>query len=198
MNKKVYRSLLFVICIILFGCAAVGVPMTSDPAKKLRYAQSLFEEHNRPLPAESSIMEAMDIYRARKDEAGLANAYRIYALFLSSDAVANWGYQKNGFMDKTISFDNRFNKALEFFNHALLLCEKNSMRAEAANIYFNIGKLYFNAFDNKNLACKNFEMALQSNRKFREVDPETNVTLPSGFTSFEEFIKQAKSEAKCE
>ena len=52
--------LLFSIVLIWFsGCAAWGVPYTFDPIKKLKYACSLFDYNERPLPAENLIHEAI-------------------------------------------------------------------------------------------------------------------------------------------
>ena len=47
--------LVILICVSLIGCAAVGVPITFNPDKKLWYAESLIYDLDRPLPAESLI-----------------------------------------------------------------------------------------------------------------------------------------------
>src|SRR3989338_648543 len=95
------------------GCAAVGVPHTSNPDKKLRYAESLFNNEDRPLPAQDLIMEAIDKYKTNGDDVGLANAYRTYAFFLQSPAVGRWS--KMSFEDKTVTHENRFGKSVEYW-----------------------------------------------------------------------------------
>jgi tetratricopeptide (TPR) repeat protein len=190
------RRIIFVLLLVCFGCAAVGVPHTFNPDKKLRYAQWLFEDQNRPLPAEQLISEAAKIYEKKDDKVGLANAYRVYALFLSSDAVANWGYRKNGFMNKTIVFDERFQKALEYFTKALALYEGSSKMDAMSNVYFNIGDLYY-SLNNKDAACRNFELSRENHKRFKKDNPQVKIELPRGFNDFNEFIDAAEREARC-
>lgn len=184
---------------IIAGCEAAGVPLTFNPDTKLHYAQSLFEDYDRPLPAESLITESIEKYTKSGDNAGLAEAYRIYALLLSSQAINRWEgfYKKNGFNDKTITFDNRYQKALEYFQKSLTLFENNSMYAEASNVHFHIGRIYSAILNDKGLACENFKMSLQSQAKFKKENPDIKIDLPSGYSSFDEFIEQAKKEADC-
>jgi polar amino acid transport system substrate-binding protein len=54
------------------------VVATSDPAVKLRDAQILYAEQQRPLIAERLIREAIQIYEERGDTLGLGHAYRSY------------------------------------------------------------------------------------------------------------------------
>jgi len=49
------------ISFLLTGCAAMLIPKTSDPAKKLGYAYQLFDQQHRPLPAEELIRESIEI-----------------------------------------------------------------------------------------------------------------------------------------
>ncbi len=95
---RIYLTILLIISINSLGCAAAGVPITFNPAKKLWYAQTLFDENDRPLPAQYLIEEAIEIYKNRNDEIGLADAYRAYAFFLQSNAVAKW--DRMDFFDK--------------------------------------------------------------------------------------------------
>lgn len=153
--------------IILSGCSAVGVPMTFNPEKKLRYAEVLFNDSDRPLPAEPLIYEAIMIYKNKNDEVGLAKAYRTYAYFLQSPTLKRWeeDYQRYDFMDKTVTLNNRYEKALEYWINALQLFEKNSKYAEASNVYFNMATLYHHKFMNNKMACANLEKSLISHKK---------------------------------
>ena len=191
-------------CISLIGCAAAGVPVTFNPDKKLWYAESLIYDLGRPLPAETLIEEAVRIYEKRKDEVGLARAYRTYANFLEYQAVAvdndkeRYRNYRRVSMDKTVTFDNLHEKALEYWRKALYLFEKNSMYDGASNAYINIGILLgSSAFHDSVGACENFEKGLQSHLRFRESNPNTRVDLPKGFNSFEEYVLQGKKEMGC-
>ena len=181
------------------GCAAVGVPMTYNPEKKLSYARVLFNNYDRPLPAEPLIFEAIEIYKRNHDEIGLANAYLTYAYFLQSPSLLNYekGYRKFGFEDETVFFDNRYEKALEYWDRSLRLFEKNTRYAEASNVYYNIGRLQFMIFKNKEEACKNYSKSISSNKKYSEFYPNPAVVLDSRFNSFEEYINALKKEVGC-
>lgn len=185
---------IILICVSLTGCAAAGVPYTFNPASKLWWSEALLEDQNRPLPAQNLIEEAIEIYKARNDEVGLADAYRMYARFLQSSSVDKW--TKDYFFDKTVTHDNRFEKALEYWNRAINLYEKNSIYDRAANCYFNVAKLYFLVLNDKKMACENNTKSLQSYLKFREGNPDTKVGT-GGFGSFEELIEAAKREVGC-
>ena len=63
---------------VLIGCAAYGVPATSNPDEKLRDAYMLFERKDRPLPAERLLREAITMYQEQKNEPALGEAYRAY------------------------------------------------------------------------------------------------------------------------
>jgi len=113
--KKIISSVLALIIIMpaMAGCAAVGVPHTTNPDKKLRYAEFLFNNEDRPLPAQSLIYEAIEKYKSNGDNVGLANAYSTYAFFLQSPSVGRWS--KMSFEDSSITHENRFQKSAEYW-----------------------------------------------------------------------------------
>src|SRR5882762_2106172 len=74
--------------------ANAGVFSNTDPAQKLRDATDLFDFKGRPLPAEHQIVDAIAQYRASNNSLGLAEGYRVYALFLRSRTLAKPSYQK--------------------------------------------------------------------------------------------------------
>lgn len=184
-----------VIVIVISGCAAMGVPLTSNPQTKIKYAYSLMHEQNRPLPAEPLIWEAIDIYKKRKDNYGLAHAYRAYGYFLISKAVKNWGYRE--FEDKTVTFDNRYDKAIEYWNKALELFGAENNYDAISNIYFEIGRVYYFNYYNKDKACDYFSKSLEAHKRFVKDNPSQKIILPEGVNSFEEYIQKAKEEIKC-
>lgn len=187
---RIYLTILLIISINSLGCAAAGVPITFNPAKKLWYAQTLFDENDRPLPAQYLIEEAIEIYKNRNDEIGLADAYRTYAFFLQSNAVAKW--DRMNFFDKTVTHENRFEKAVEYWNKAISLYEGKSIYDRASNCYFNIAKVNFFHLDNKEATCKYLTKSLQSQLRFKKDNPAIK-TGTEGYSSFEDFIEAAKT-----
>ena len=134
----------------------------------------------------------------------MARAYRTYANILEYQAVA-FDNNKEGYrnyrrfsLDKTVTFDNLHEKALEYWRKALFLFEKNSVYDEASNAYVNIGILLgSSAFHDNVGACENFEKGLQDHLRFKKNNPNTRVDLPKDFKSFEEYISQKEKEMGC-
>jgi tetratricopeptide (TPR) repeat protein len=195
-SLKIITLLIF--ALFITGCAAAGVPMTFNPNTKLNYADGLLGL-DRPLPAESLIQEAIDIYKKRGDDLGLADAYRNYAFFLQSDAVESWKgfYQKYGFKDRTVTFDSRYQKAMEYFEMARDIYTRYSSYDMLTNIYLSMGKSYYFNFNDKEKACNNFTKSLECYLKFKEENPDETVELPKGFSSYEDYISAAKEEVGC-
>src|SRR5258708_6268973 len=164
------RSMLLILTLssslLVIGCAAAVVPYTKDPQKKLVNAKDLFDFQDRPLPAERFIAEAIDSFKKSNDEVGLADAYRLYGLFFQSEAVDRWGniYRKQGFLDKTATFDGRKNRALGYFEEARALYSEHHVYDRLTNVDLNMG---FSFERNHQLpeACKAYDRALEDYKK---------------------------------
>src|SRR5208283_3828302 len=131
--------------VLLSGCAGVGIVATSDPLIKLNDAEVLFVRRDRPLPAERLIQEATAIYRERDDPHGLGNSYREYGDLLESPAVARYEgiYRRDGFIDKSITFDSRLAKATEFYTKALEYYQIAEKQELAAGKYDALTNVYY-------------------------------------------------------
>ncbi len=196
MNK--YKKILFIEIVLSFflvGCAAVGVPLTFSPEKKITYAQTLFQEFDRPLPAQDLIEEAIKIYKDRNDQFGLAIAYQTYGDFLQSTAVGQWSKMK--FFDKSVIHENRYQKALEYYKKALDISENISDYAMASSVYFSIGRLYFLYFEDKDIVCDSFSKSIEKHLMFRRNNPNTKLILPQGYNNFVDYVNAAQKQAGC-
>ena len=100
-------------------------------------------------------------------------------------------------MDKTISFDNRYEKALEYWSKSLRLFERNLKNAEASNNYYNIGRLQFMVFDNKKAACENYDKSIFSHKKYMRKHTAVTVKFDPRFETFEKYINALKKEVGC-
>lgn len=156
--------------VFLSSCAGVGIVASPDPLVKLNDAEYLFTHQNRPVPAESLILEAMAIYQKRDDTHGLGNANREYGDFLKSQAVINWerAYSRNGFFDRSVTFYNRLEKASEHYSKALEYYRVAETREIAAgeydhltNVYFNMGLSHW-ALGETTQACDDYDRALHA------------------------------------
>lgn len=186
----------FLISVFLSGCSCVGYPITFNPAKKLQYAQSLIEAEERPLPAEPMIFEAIETYKKRGDEVGLAHAYRMYAIFLKSQAVGKWNYAKYGFIDKSITFENRYDGALKYYEKALCVFKKHELYAFVSNIYFNMAIIYYDPLRDRHSACTYLNQSLTEHEKYRAQGGGAVELLP-GYDNFKDIIDWAKEEVGC-
>lgn len=184
------RSILFALISssLLIGCAAALVPYTNDPAKKISQAYWLFDDNQRPLPAEKLILEAIDIYKKNNNQSGLATAHTAYAIFLRSYAVEKYqkNYMKNGFLNKSVSYENRLEKSIEYLelskNHYLLESEYDNL----TNTYLHMGFTYAVA-EKEIKACNAFKKSIDANLTFKEKNPETPINL-GGFKTFKDYI----------
>ena len=198
-KRIMHRFAMAFIVIIITGCAAMGVPVTFDPREKLAWARNLYEEQDRPLPAERLIREAKDIYQSKNDELGLALAYRQYALFLKSRAVSRYEqhYRTTGFYDRSLSFDDRYSKSIAYLQLSKELFIKNAKYDLLTNIDLVMGNIYLSYIGNQKEACKHYDQSLAEDQEFQKQNPNSKINLPTGFDTYEDYILSVKKEAKC-
>ena len=197
MNKMSSRLAIILLLLTVNGCAFVGVPATSDPAKKLAHAADLIDQ-GRPLSAEQLIREALDIYTRESNEVGTAEAYRLMASFFRSKAVQEtrgW-YIKNGFQDKSASYETRFQKSIEYYKKAEAIFIKYKEYGDLTNVYLNIGYAYYGLGDDDK-TCESFKKSLDSNRQYLAANPGSPVILPKGYRTYEEYISEDMKAWKC-
>src|SRR5207253_7111162 len=123
------------------GCAAIGVPATTDPARKLRDATALFDRQDRPLPAERLIREALEVYQRNGDQLGVAEAYRTYGFFFRARSVGGkWSkfYRDNGFLDRSAAFDARYINSIEYFEMARAIYSAHQRFDALTNVVLNM------------------------------------------------------------
>lgn len=181
----------------LWGCSAFGVPATDDPNRKLSYASGLIDD-NRPIPAQRLISEALEAFKINGDRMGTAEAYRLYGFLYRSRDIDKFekNFRDGGFLDKTVPLDNRYTKSIENFEKAKDIYTQNNKFDKLTNVYLNMGVTY-EVMKNKSAACEAFDKSLESNREFLKTDPNVKLDLPTGYTSYEEFIKQRREKVGC-
>ena len=188
----------------LMACAGVGVVASPDPLVKLNDAEYLFQNKNRPVPAEALIQEAIVIYEKRNDAHGLGNANREYGDFLRSSAVFNWrdAYRRNGFLDRSVTYDNRLERASAHYSKALEYYRLAEIQEIAAgkydaltNVYYNMGLSNF-ALGARNEACADYARALKAYNDNMQRNPTAH---PHGSQAgtVPESIAAAKEGADC-
>lgn len=184
-------KMIFILFTVIFftGCAAVGVLSTNDPKQKITDAYWLFDEKRRPLRAEPLIKEAIKIYQNNNDTSGLAEGYIAYGIFLRSYAVERYSerYQEKGFLDINVTYENRHEKSIEYFEKAAKIFKNSKELDKLTNIYLHMGFTYMSA----NLVsdgCKKFKESIIFNEKFKKQKTNAKIQL-EGNSSYKKNIK---------
>ena len=190
------------ILLLLAGCSAMGVMATSDPEVKLRDAANLYINLDRPLPAESLIFQAIEIYQKQGNLRGLGNAYRAYGSLLFSPSMTKWG--KGGifgvnFRDPSVNYENRKEKAAEYWQMALDAYQKYEPQPLKSKTYDDLTNLYYvmawtyNGLKDHNNSCKYFNKSLAAYAENIRLNPSAKPLSP-GFNSFPEEVAHYKKE----
>lgn len=83
------------------------------------------------------IRQAIAIHEGKGDVHGLGHAHRTYGDLLRSAAIVNWEkvYRRDGFRDSSITFDNRLEKASDFYRKALTYYQRAETGHKQAGKY---------------------------------------------------------------
>lgn len=183
---------------ILAGCSAVGVVASSDPHQKLADANALVDQ-NRPLPAERLIVETLTICQSTADQLCFADAYRSYGLFFMSPTLGGqWAthYSTNGFLDRTATYDARYEKANEYFEKSRAIYAQAGKFDVVTNINLNRGFAYEMAA-NKASACGAYSESLAASQENLRLQPGAVIRVPEKYGTFENYIAIQKKRVGC-
>ncbi len=97
---------------------------------------------------------------------------QLYAFFFQSGAVERWEstYRKQGFLDKTATFEGRKNKTLEYFEEARALYLSHHVYDQLTHVDLNMGFAYERSQQLPE-ACKAFDRALEDYKTNVEANP---------------------------
>ncbi len=181
----------------LTGCAAALVPYSSNPKQKIADAYWLFDEKYRALPAERLLHEAITIYQKKNDNAGLAEAYKAYAVFLRSYSVERYSkrYIERGFIEPSVTYKNRFIKSIEFLDKSEKYYASQNQFGKLTNNYLHKGYTYSAGGMDKE-ACSSFKKSLDANHAMMKQKPDAKLAL-AGFKTYDDFIDDLNKRAKC-
>jgi hypothetical protein len=196
MTLKTLSTIAF--ALVMAGCSAMLVPSTDDPKEKLAWADALIEDQNRPIPAEKLIREAIQIYKDKNDVEGLANGYRRYGVFYRSAAVTRMEsyYRTTGFLEKGVTFDQRFDKAIEYLTLSRNLFSAQNSYSDLSNVDINLAWSYESKGIKKD-ACLALSASLGNHEKFSKSDPTRKVYLIKGYSSFSDLIDKERKRLGC-
>lgn len=203
--KKTRTPLVLLSALLLSSCVYVSMPESSDPAAKLEEAGNYMAK-GQPLPAERLIMETMRIYETENNPEGLGNAYRDFGAFLRSPAIAQreQTYREAGFLDNSITYDNRYEKSNTYLDKALLKYNEAANRYQSQGRYDLLSTLHYtqaNVYllqNNRAMACSAYDQSRSAYAESAVRNASTRPAIPKGYTSFHEAITAAKNQAGCQ
>jgi len=124
---------------------------------------------------------------------------------LRSPAIVKWAtvYRRDGFQDKSITFDNRFEKASEFYRKALTHYQSAEQQHREAGKYDALTNVYFNMawshyrLDERDKACGDYDRAVGAYNENIRRNPSAKPYIPEGTGSVSEFIETTKRRSGC-
>ena len=194
------KSFLAICCLTtLIGCATLFRSVPEDPSAKLKEATELFSSKDDPVEAEELLHDVVKVYGKNQDQLGLAEAYRQFGLFYRSNAVNKFEkyYLKEGFIDKTVKFSTRYEKAIEYFNKAKDIFAANKQYAVLSNLQLSIAKTYDLMNQHEN-ACTAFDQGLQNHLAFKKsAAPDALELRAEEIANYEHYLGIMKKQAGC-
>jgi tetratricopeptide (TPR) repeat protein len=188
------------IVLLLGGCAS-----TKDPVQQLDQAEGLFITKGQIGSAEKLIIEALATYQRQDNPHGLANAYRTYGDFLSSPVVTRSEtlIRKDGFSDKSITYDNRLARMAHYYSRALTyynIAEERYLRSARfdalTNIYYNMAWTHLGLKQQKE-ACSAFDKTIEAFNENMRRNPSARPFAPAGAASIPAAVNREKGLAGC-
>ena len=187
---------IMLLCIFLLaGCAARS---TSDPALKLTWAAEEYNYKEDPIAAEELLQGSLQIYRKQMNQLGLAETYRQYGLFLRSYAVTKFKdhYQQYGFLDESVRFNNRYEKAIEYLNRSKEIFVSKNMAGPLTNIYLSMAKTYA-LMDKVPESCESLEKGKESFAKIKGTRGETREVGVDDDANYEAYMNVMYTQWGC-
>ncbi len=191
-------SLLVFIATLLAGCAGMGVVQSNDPGKNLAKGRSLLVSPARAVPAEKLIWGAMTALRATKNTEGQADAYLAYAEFLTSPALSkseNY-FRAHGFLDKSVTVENRLQKSVEYLDKATPLFFE-AKRFDALTDASTLRGVALMAQGKREDACASFDQGVSFHDEQLRRQPAVKASVPEGYGSWREYVAGLQKRAGC-
>jgi len=203
--KKIRVFFILLSGLFLSSCVYVSLPESSDPAVKLEEA-GRYMAQGQPLPAERLIMEAMRMYQTENNPEGLGNAYRDFGVFLRSSAVTQRErtYRETGFLDSSITYDNRHEQSRIYLEKALAQYNEAANRYKSQGRYDLLSALHYTQAgtyllqNNRAMACTTYDQSRKAYAESAVRNLSAKPDIPKGYASFHEAITAARNQAGCQ
>ena len=182
-------------CFFYYGCAAMLVPYTSDPQKKMEWSIYL-SNVNRPIPARRLLLEAIQIIE-EDDKALMANYYLARGIMLSSSRYH--AYRKgSGAKTWNSEVDGRLFEAGENYRLASELFIEMELYYEASIAEFLLSE-YYQYYNRKKQQCRSLKNSLKYHLAGIDNGPQNGIyfTLKDKNLTVVEYISNIQEESYC-
>jgi tetratricopeptide (TPR) repeat protein len=112
-------------------------------------------------------------------------------------------YRRDGFLDKAITFENRFTKASDFYRRALTYYQRAEQEHRKAEKYDALTNVYFNMawshwiLGEGNEACSYYDRTLEAYNETIRRNPVIKPYAPPGYGSVSDLVASQKRRAGC-
>ena len=195
-NRLSAAMALLVVAVALSACEGVGVVATDDPHIKLSQANYLLNNEGRVMQARRQLDEAIPILEANGDKAGLAEAYRLYALVVRVDDP---GHNRVVLKDTKAPIrptKEQLDVSDDYLNRALGLAQEAKQNYAIANIYYLLGNNEV-LRDTPLKSCPYYDLAIKSFAEAQREQPGVKVQLMPGVNSVAEGYALVQQQAGC-
>lgn len=192
-----YPSLsLYLIVGFLGGCAGVGIVDTNDPYQKLENATVLYGKQGRPIAANRLMIEVIKTCEENNDRPCLARAWASYGGLLKSESAKAWEMEHG----KGAFPADRYDQAAEYLGKAAIAFIELKDHGRATNAYHDQARA-FELAGQKTEACtswlKTFAEYKQFTKEYLAKNHDAKPYVPSGFSTYEEFIGTQRNRIGC-
>jgi|GEM_PF-1602817 len=187
------RSALTVFAVLLLcACEGVGIVATDDPDTKLAQADYLLNGAGRVMQARRVTEQAIEIFTQHNDKAGLARAYRQYALVAEAGGLGSNPFIQRNPRHPLTPRPEDLDLTDQYLKTAMDLALETKQLHLAANITFVQGNVQV-LRGTPLQSCAFYDRALQRFREAEEQQPGHKLEGPPPA----EFLAQAKRQAGC-
>jgi hypothetical protein len=152
--------------------AASGHALAADTAKdamdKIGSAMSYLDKLGRPVPAEEDLKDAEAICKALNDDECLGRVWQGWGYYFRSEALTRWkGAKAYGpaLYDKSVSYEQRYDRSIQFYDMALQLYEKHGNPHWIAHIEMNKAFAY-HAMGRIDDTCRSIQASRDADAKY--------------------------------
>ncbi len=177
----------------LTACAGVGIVDSNDPNVKVAQAEQLTRV-GRAAQARRQLDEAIPLFEAKNDKAGLAEVYRQYGF------LARLGGAQEGVIAirQPVAAYSSANLALsdQYLHKSVALFAEADRLDMASNVYMQLSN---NAYFRKETkeACAYLDHSSAVHRQWQAKHPGAAIELPQGMKTFDDLIAYMKKETGC-